>query len=589
MNEDSRPDTPPNRRASLTPCGAFLAVAIVAGALVYSFRLSSFLHAKEFAIALALALIAIAALAENRSPWRGARIFAPLWVLLAYTTVVHVGLGMAHVPAYTLEAAARYAALLLLAGYGYSLLNDGPGPRRALSTCIIVSAAAVAALGLLQYAGLSGPLFPIFEDYTQRAYSVFGNQDLFGGYVALGIPIAVAAFFNETPRPRWMLAVMALLVAALLISGSRSAWLAALIGTLVALPYRRISLRTALWFAGVVFATTVAVSVLSPGPTLNRIAASFSSADVGLQARLWFWDASLRMLRDAPVVGVGPGNFAYWSPSYQGEALHAPTGHAHYHNSLHTLHAHSDPLELATETGLIGLALAAWMLWNMRKGRGAEWGGLAAFFTFGLFNTTLHSAPHLLIALLLTGALLSHLDSDSRNGAEDPPKRNRFALVAAIPVAILLLGCTLLMTIVPSHRLSAARKAYDEGSGKTEALYAGTVGYLWPQYEAAEDWAIALLEAERFDELGPILDHARVGRDTWTIHYLSGQALEHVGNHDDAIEEYRACLHRWPGFAPAWRATLSLTQDPNERQALLDEARSWLNDEKMATLEQEPG
>lgn len=584
MTEDPKLDAGPRRWDVLTPRAALLGLAIVLGASAYSFRFTSFMHAKEGVLGFSLVLIVFLSVYEGRSLWPGIRAFAPLWLLLIFALAAHAALGLASVPAFTIEAVVRFATVLLLAACAYDILGASEQSRRFVVACIPVSAAVVALLGLLQYAGLAGGLLPVFPDYSQRVYSVFGNQDLFGGYLAIGLPLAIAWYFEAGSRARsLLLCVVILLVAALSISGARSAWLAAIAGTLIVLPYRRITRPATLALCSVVIATAAAMAVIAPEATVQRATASFSSADVGFKARLWFWDATWRMIRDAPVLGVGPGNFQYWSPSYQGEALRTERGREHYYNELHTLHAHSDLLELAAETGLVGLALAGWMLWRLHRGRGAEWGGLAAYLAFGVFNTTLHSAPHMLAALLLASALAEREPPASPEKAVETPERSWFPLWAPAPVAVVLFAITIAAILVPSYRLNAAREAYEANALSSEDFYLRAVRYPWPAYKAAEEWAEVLFEDRRTTEMGEFVELAARGLDTWTAQYLQGALADFNGNPEAALVAYRASIWRWPDFVPSWKAALELTSH-SERASLLAEAGLWLPPEQLAQL-----
>ena len=584
MNELSQPYTSPPLQAGAARRGALFGLAIVLGTCAFSFGFTSFLHAKEAVLAIGLLAVSLLWMYDRRSPWPGIRAFAPLWALLIFSVVVQAGFGLAEVPAFTLETCARIATVLLLAAYGFDVIGESVTGARFVIAPIFASALVVALLGLLQYAGLAEWLLPAFPEYGQRVYSVFGNQGLFGGYIAMSLPLAVAWYFAGGRRARWALLALVILLAALLISGSRSAWLAAAIGTLVVLPLRRITPRRGLLLCGVTMATVAVVVMAAPDATVRRITVSFSTSDLGYKARFWFWGAASGMFWDAPLAGVGPGNFQYWSPSYQGDILQSEHGHESYRNEIHTLHAHSDPLEVASETGLIGVALMLWMLWRLRKGRGAERGGLAAYLAFGAFNTTLHSVPHMLAALLFGCVLLERGPPPQADKQADSVSsaRRRPWLPALAALALFLF--TFSAVVVPSHRLNSARAAYEANADGAEGLYLRAVRSPWPAYEVAEEWAVALFEQSRVAEIGEFVDHAARGRDTWTVHYLSGVLADYRNEPEVALDAYRAALRRWPEFLPAWSAALDLASQ-DERSELLSDAEKWLSPEQLAELQ----
>lgn len=585
MNEPLQPDTAQPLQAGDARRGALFGLAVVLGACAFSFGFTSFLHAKEAVLAIVLLVVSLVWIHDRRSLWPAIRAFAPLWLLLIFSVAIHVGFGVAQVPAFTLETCARFATVLLLTAYAFDFIGGSVARGRFVVAPIFASALLVALLSLLQYAGLAEWLLPAFPEYGQRAYSVFGNQGLSAGYIAMSAPLALAWYCAGGKRARWALLALIILLAALLVSGSRSAWLAATIGALVVVPLRRITPRRGLLLCGLSVMTVAIVTIAAPDATLRRLTASFSTSDAGYNARLWYWGAASRMLRDAPLAGLGPGNFQYWSPSYQGDVLQSEHGHESYRNEIHTLHAHSDPLELATETGVIGLALMVWMFLRLRKGRGAEWGGLAAYLAFGALNTTLHSAPHMLAALLFACVLLKRGPPRSPDSSAAPTDSAWPSIWAPAVGALGLFMFTFWAVLVPSYRLSSARAAYEADDPAAEGLYVQAARAPWPAYEAAEEWAVALFEQNRVAEIEEFVQHAARGRDTWTVHYLSGALAGYRDDPDAALEAYRASLRRWPEFLPAWSAALDLAPQ-DERSALLSEAGKWLSPEQLAELQE---
>lgn len=561
--------------------GVILCLTLPLCAAVYSFRFTSFLHPKEAVLALALYLLTLLLALAGTVPRDGLRAFIPLWGLLAWVAVVHLAFGQAQVPAYTLTELLRGATLLLVAACVFDLLRRPEWEAR-IGTALLGSAFLVAALGFIQYAGILPALFPVFPLYDQRLYSVFGNQGLFGGYLALAVPLLVHRYLHtDTARSRY-LAGLAALLPALLLSSSRTAWFAAAVGTAVVLPYGQLLKKRALILAALAAVLILATCLAAPQPTFRRLQQSFSESDQGAKVRLWFWDATLRMIRDAPVLGVGPGNYQYWSPRYHGEALHAPGGDRHYRNELHTLHAHSDPLEAVSETGIAGVLFLLWMLWRMRRCRGPEWGGLAALFAFSLLNATYQSPPHALCALLLMGALLARSGPAESFQAE---KKSSLAASALCAAALCIALATVRAVLLPSYGLSSAREARDAAGyvRDAEALYRSLAKAPWPNYLARLEWAILLREEERHDEARRALTRAREGLDTGSIHYLLGYLAVETGDLETAREEFEECVWRWPSNREAWAALLALLP-PEERRERMREAQGWLPEGALSGL-----
>jgi hypothetical protein len=517
-----------------------LEAALFLSAIAWSFRLMSFLHAKEAVLALFLPLAAALALRKNASLRAGFRAWTPLWLGLCVTGFA--GLCTAQVPARVVEEMSRLTVLLLFATLSFDLLRKPAIQARILKT-IVLGAAAVAALGLLQYAGAAPGLFPKFAWYDQRIYSVFGNQDLFGGYLALAVPLVLHALLTRDRVPRFYVVFLPLLAAGLLLSGSRSAWLAACVGCLAILPWTASQRRRIVWIAPVVLVVAVATIAISSTPLLARVTGVFGPGDIGGRARLWFWDGTARMIRDARWLGVGLGNYGYWSPRYLAESLHAEGAPNAFHNELHALDAHCEPLHYLAETGFLGAAFAVWMATRLQARRSAVWGAFAASLVFACFNAGMHSAPHALAALLCMGMLMRDPKLSTKPQSSLP---NRLTFAASS-----LVGGMLLWTVlVPSYLLRRAEDVHCAGQNPL-AWYERALAHRWPDYDAREEYGQALFEAGRFDAARTQLQYAARGVDTGKVHLLQGMTSERLGDWKAARNAYEACLYRWPGNAAA--------------------------------------
>lgn len=559
-------------------CGVVCLIVILC-ALAYSFQLLSFLHAKEAVLLVGLIVLSLLGLFDRcgrGAVIRGIAAYGPLWALLGWSLLFHIVFGGARVSAYAAQEVSRLSVLLLVAALAYPLAKDARWRGHVVDSMIVASSL-VAGLGLIQYAGILPGWFPVFPEYDQQIYSVFGNQDLLGGFLAMGLSLAVHRFFDaHRPGPLVYIALL-LLIVVLLLSSSRTAWLAALVGIAIVIPYRELDWKKTGSLASICVLLFSILCAIAPDNTYRRLARPFAQEDVGGRARLWFWDATARMIRDAPVTGHGLGNYAYWSPLYQGEALRAPGGETHYHNEIHTLHAHSDPLELAAETGIPGLLFVCWMLWRIRRGRGPEWGGLAALGVFALFNATYHSAAHALCGLLLAGNLLAG------DRPPDPEVKHGASSAAATAfVALLLVGLTIFAVLIPSYRMGQVANAYREGRA-VDRLYKMLTKYPWPNALAHEEWATMLEGAGRYSEAQHHVEEARKGRDTGSVRLLAGALAEREGNHAAAREAYEASLLRWPGHMGAWMRLMPLLSE-EERANALKEASRWISPEQVESL-----
>lgn len=406
--------------------GVLFCAVLLGVALVYSFQLTSFLHAKEALLSGALLALAGLACFRGGAAFQGITAYLPLWGMVVFTLLA----AHPRVPSRSVEEALRIASLLFAAALVHDLLSR-PYWRGRIKQAIMVSAALVAGLGIAQYFGGLPTLFPVFPGYDQRSYSVFGNQDLLGGYLAIALPLYVAGWTTEKPGSRAAVfhnaPAFALVMGGLILSGSRSAWAAAFLGSLLVFPYRRCFHRRVLSMICIVLAASVASGAAVWPRPWERLTNTFAASDTGGRIRLWIWDGTLRMLRDAPWSGVGLGNYAYWSPRYLGEALNAPGGERHAHNELDTPDAHSEPLQCLAESGVIGLVGMAWMLLRLMRRRGPEWGGARGAARFFVFQRRMAQRPACSGGSLARGdALAARGESAASRGRRGVGGRSQF-------------------------------------------------------------------------------------------------------------------------------------------------------------------
>ncbi|PSN79669.1 hypothetical protein C8B47_10435 [filamentous cyanobacterium CCP4] len=283
-----------------------------------------------------------------------------------------------------------------------------------------------------------------------RNHQPLGHHNFVGGYFVLMVPLAVAAAIaiQGWMRRVWI-ATTGLLLAALYVSGSRGAvvglvvWLggALALGLVLASNPR---IRT--WFSE---------GGLADGPTLDR----------------WFM---LRLggniLRDRPLVGVGPGVMSRVSNLYR--PIEAGAGLAHIQQ------LHNTPVQIAGELGLLGLlvvlagmvlVLRLWIrLWRQpleltdRALLGGIGGSLLAYGVSSLTDYQLENIPitgvllGLMVLLLALGD--SYLPQAMPVGADG---RQRGYLAVALWLG-LLLTIWLPFTLTVAYGALADRAFYSQ-------------------------------------------------------------------------------------------------------------------------------
>ena len=225
---------------------------------------------------------------------------------------------------------------------------------------VAVAAAAVGLYGAVT--GLGGAGVEAYGGGTEsyvRAEGLFTHPNQLGGFLALTIPpVAALALSERSPLLRAM--AYGLVFAALLgliLSYSRGAWVGTGVGLLALIP----ALRKGSWILpGAALVGTFAAS----GAVLERLGSiTTAGSDPAVTSRFDIMRASLGLVTENPLLGVGLGNFqaAYGDLMVQNLPLLS------YSLGVPP-QAHNLFVNLAAEIGLIGLlAFVAMLIVALRK------------------------------------------------------------------------------------------------------------------------------------------------------------------------------------------------------------------------------
>lgn len=534
--ERSFPLSPPPRATWIA-----LGLTLAGVALAWSYAFVSFLEVKQLALWAGIVALWGLGLAGGTPDSRGFRALAPAWAGLAALALL--GLFVAAVPFFVLTEGLRIAALLLFASLAYPVLHG----RRAETTVALIlagTALAAAVLALGQRAGWLEGLFPVFPQYDQAMYSVFGNQGLLGGYLAVGLTGLLGlpgAGGRVTTRGRTALMLLAALVllAALLLTRSRGALIAlgAGLGALLALRLRSPRQIALVAVAGLVVAL-VAEYVLG-ADILGRWSGLMGAGDTGGRVRPWIWGASFDMLAAHPLAGVGLGHYAYALPEFLGAYTLPLADDAALRT---TYHAHFDLLEGLCETGVIGLCVLGWLLTRMRRRAPLALACLACLAVFSLFHPAWYSTPHALLAVLFAA-----MNLPSPGPARAPWPRGGTRLLTGAGVTA---GCALFVACVlyPSFLLCRAEDRHLAGL-PAAAAYQRAIAAPGFHPEAHEGYGIHAFEQKDYALAEQQFVAARRGINTGRIHALLAMTAAARGDRAGAIQWYRECLARWPDAA----------------------------------------
>jgi hypothetical protein len=183
-----------------------------------------------------------------------------------------------------------------------------------------------------------------FFGKCERAHGFFSIYMTLGGVLAIVLTLTLPRL-TELRHPATAMAGWLVGAVAFALTSVRGAWVGCGVGVVVVM----LSLRR---HAGLILGLLVmATAVLAMPAVRHRAMTTFEMADPTVRERFAMWSAGLTLLRERPLMGIGPGRVKSVYPEY------APP----YAVRRHTSHLHNTPLQLAVERGLFGLALWLWI------------------------------------------------------------------------------------------------------------------------------------------------------------------------------------------------------------------------------------
>ena len=195
---------------------------------------------------------------------------------------------------------------------------------------------------------------------TGFAHGTYVNRNHFAGLLELALPFAAAYAIAALCRGRGPLSLRramaaclglgaaSLMFVAVLLSVSRTGFLASIAGLLVVAVCGIAARRWLLFGGALAAAILVALLWLPPDALMDRLTSLSAPGEISTDTRLAIWADTLRLVKAYPVFGAGAG--AYESALYRYKTA-APLNTVDY--------AHNDYLQLLAELGAVGVILLA--------------------------------------------------------------------------------------------------------------------------------------------------------------------------------------------------------------------------------------
>lgn len=189
-----------------------------------------------------------------------------------------------------------------------------------------------------------------------RPPGTLGHSNYFGIFLIWALASGAAVAITDRMPWRWFAsASIVTMLAALVLTGSRGAWLGAVVFAIVLGGLRRPAMKLVAAVA-IVGAVVLATFYFSPAGARLRARAFWISEDAAGGARLLLWRDSAKMVAARPILGFGPDAFTAEFPKFQSPEL-SRAYPEFYHESPHNMF-----LDTLTATGVTGLALLLSMI-----------------------------------------------------------------------------------------------------------------------------------------------------------------------------------------------------------------------------------
>jgi O-antigen ligase len=385
--------------------------------------------------------------------------------------------------------------LLLFVLLTAAWLAAGPGNVRSFLRVAVAAGALTSLYGISQYFGWD-PWQPV------RAYqagegpftivrppSTFGHADYFGAWLVVVTFLAVALERLEPAgwRKHAAGASAALALAAIVLSGTRSALLGVVAGAVVYAITQRVRIGTRAVVAAGVCAVGLVMFFVSPAGAKLRARLHWSIDDARGGSRLLLWRDAVRMSAHRPLAGFGPETFAMEFPRFESLEL-ARAYPDFYQESPHNIF-----LDALTAEGAVGLLalIATCMLgcWaaaqSLRSGHAlaapvaAALVGLLVAQQFIVFLLATALYFYLLIALLVA---CTHLES------QDEPNRRITAWPVMALAWVVSLGLVIFAVrlVVADAALAGAQRKIAAGDA-TGAARAYQIVLQWQPLGSSAD------------------------------------------------------------------------------------------------------
>ncbi len=344
---------------------------------------------------------------------------------------------------------------LVLIALFYLLTRTALRKRTYINTIIqIIAVVAIiqSSIGILQYFKLFPWTAGFFQGYESQVTGTIGGANNLGALLALSLPFIyfLISKSHKTEKAGWVAALI-LIVVTLILTRSRGAWVAALVGIGI-YKWGFISEFLRILMPGKVWAPVFAL--VTTGIFTLFLLSIYNLNPDSANGRLFIWSVTWGIITDHLWTGVGFGNFGLNWLEYQGAYFVRTADPSLHHLAVSLASAHSQYLNISAETGIMGLglfiALCLSIFTSFKRHIGklpAEqahifitvFSALVTILIHALVEDVFNSLSVQLAFLILLATLASTPDFNAERSVGGPVWNRKWKPVVILPLIIFLL------------------------------------------------------------------------------------------------------------------------------------------------------
>jgi O-antigen ligase len=414
--------------------------------------------------------------------------------------------------------------------------------------------------GILQYYDLA---FTNIPGANAKPYGFMSNRNLFGSALAFAMPFVLYVLYKGSVIWKYLSSItLSVLIISVLLSQTRSAWLAVLAIVIVSFIFvlifspvtrKKWSIGTAIGVAIAALLTFFVFSSDAEGElqqSLKERAGSLVSKGTesseslhNANERLIIWNKTIKLIKDKPITGVGPANWKLAIPTYGTENTAWESGR------YSPDRPHNVYLQIAADTGIPG-AIIYFGFWIIVASIAIKviirpknedqrilsilmLSGLAAFAIDSLFSFPTERIEHSLFLMLTGGVILANYSLSVSSDKTQTTSLKRPILLAVI--------CVLLFN-----------------------LFIGLKKY---SFESRLNLVKAFENAKRYQEMA---DEAKEGKNLYitlgadvgiSMELKRSIALKELKQYDQALKEINIAKRYHPNSAAVWNTEGTIYTD----------------------------